>query len=212
MPDTEIRNEIIMKIAGVDKLVTVMRNSYGNYVVQKALYLSSGEIKLALADAIYSNIPEIQDKKIRTKWAQLLHKSVANDYNLQGRYNIEQYLQDDGVKIAGFENLQSNGPADLGFNPQFQIERKSMSPPKGRIINQNNAYGIPPAFMQNQLQFSPSPGPMYYNHQDIIQQNHNMQGTNPSEFYQYYPQNTQNGEQGYNMYNGGFNPNFGNHN
>ena len=76
MGDSQQKDDLILKIAAIDKLVTVMRNSYGNYVVQKALYISSEDVKEALVDTIYCNIPEIQDKKIRVKWAQLLYNSI----------------------------------------------------------------------------------------------------------------------------------------
>lgn len=76
MGDSSQKNDMVLKIASIDKLVTVMRNSYGNYVVQKALYISNSDVKEALVDTIYSSIPEIQDKKIRAKWAQLLYNSI----------------------------------------------------------------------------------------------------------------------------------------
>lgn len=76
MTDGHERNDIITYFAKIDKLVTVMRNSYGNYVVQKALNYATGDAKIALADAIYNSIPNIQDKKIRVKWAQILYTSV----------------------------------------------------------------------------------------------------------------------------------------
>jgi hypothetical protein len=55
-------SDIIIHIASIDKLVNVMRNSYGNYVVQKALSLAVGEARKTLVESIYNNIPLIQDK------------------------------------------------------------------------------------------------------------------------------------------------------
>ena len=94
MSDTDQKNDIIQHLARIDKLVTVMRNSYGNYVVQKALNFATGEAKVALADAIYNNIPNIQDKKIRVKWAQILYSAISNDLNFAERYDLEEYLAD----------------------------------------------------------------------------------------------------------------------
>ena len=61
------RNEIILQISKIEKLVNLMQNSFGNYVVQTALELSEGETKKKLARSIYDNIPSIQDRKIRIK-------------------------------------------------------------------------------------------------------------------------------------------------
>jgi hypothetical protein len=49
----------------MDKLAGLMKNSFGNYVVQKALAIASNEDKVTLAEAIRQNIPLISDKKIR---------------------------------------------------------------------------------------------------------------------------------------------------
>ena len=119
MSDIQQRNDIIFHIAKIDKLVTVMRNSYGNYVVQKALYLSNEDVKIALADAIYENIPVIQDKKIRVKWAQLLQNSIANDLNFAGRYNFDEYLQDCNITssaIPGLELIHQSSSNDSGMD------------------------------------------------------------------------------------------------
>lgn len=66
------RDDIILHIAKIDKLAGIMKNSFGNYVVQTALSLASYDVKQALTEAIERSIPDIQDKKIRTKWEQIL--------------------------------------------------------------------------------------------------------------------------------------------
>jgi len=119
MSDLQQRGDIILHLAKIDKLVTVMRNSYGNYVVQKALYLSNGDVKVALADAIYENIPVIQDKKIRVKWAQLLQNSIANDLNFVERYNFDEYLLDGSMTAAatpGLELIHQSSSNDSGMD------------------------------------------------------------------------------------------------
>lgn len=94
MSDPEQRADIIRHIAKIDKLVSVMRNSFGNYVVQKALFKADDETKEILADSIYENIPIIQDKKIKVKWAQLLQSSIESYPSLLGKYDLEKYLID----------------------------------------------------------------------------------------------------------------------
>ena len=67
----------------MDKLAGLMRNSYGNYVVQKALKIAEGEDKKSIVQSIQNNIPVISDKKIRQKWTVLLEQGIENDPNFQ---------------------------------------------------------------------------------------------------------------------------------
>ena len=45
-----------------------MVNNYGNYVVQKALKLSSHNDKNLLMQNIIKNLPKMKDKKLNSKW------------------------------------------------------------------------------------------------------------------------------------------------
>ena len=49
-----------------------MVNNYGNYVIQKALKLSSGKIKEKLIQQILKNLHIIEDKKIIYKWEMII--------------------------------------------------------------------------------------------------------------------------------------------
>lgn len=119
MSTEEQRDNIILQISKIDKLVTVMRNSYGNYVVQTALEMALGDTKLALADTIYENIPSIQDKKIRVKWAQLLFKEVCQDPVLSQRYELTDFLNEAGSPEPVF--VQNNSPPEMGFDPHVGL-------------------------------------------------------------------------------------------
>jgi len=74
--DPDTRADLILEIANMERLAGLMKNSYGNYVVQKALSIAKNETKERLAKAIASNIPQISDKKLRMKWQYLLEKSL----------------------------------------------------------------------------------------------------------------------------------------
>lgn len=54
-----------------------MKNSFGNYVVQKALTIAEGEVKEDLAMAIQENLQHLTEKKLRSKWTQILDKSAG---------------------------------------------------------------------------------------------------------------------------------------
>ncbi len=60
-------------------LLGLIRNSFGNYVVQKALKLAYGGYRSALIAAIQKNIPAIPDKKIRIKWEKICDEALPTD-------------------------------------------------------------------------------------------------------------------------------------
>jgi hypothetical protein len=148
MSTVEQRDNIILQISKIDKLVTVMRNSYGNYVVQTALEMALGDTKLALADTIYENIPSIQDKKIRVKWAQLLFKEVCQDPVLSQRYELTDFLNEAGSPEPVF--VQNNSPPEMGFDPHVGINHM---PLQEYLTIRQNAYA--PNFNQPQIHQSP---------------------------------------------------------
>ena len=58
-----------------------MRNSYGNYVVQKALNMAKGEVKSELVMAIQRNIGQLSEKKLKQKWSQLVEEAIKKGFN-----------------------------------------------------------------------------------------------------------------------------------
>ena len=67
----------INEICNQNNIIELMKNKYGNYVIQKALKLSSGNYKEKLILEINKNINKLEDKKIINKWkAIILPKST----------------------------------------------------------------------------------------------------------------------------------------
>ena len=68
----------------------LIRNSYGNYVVQRALNVASGEDKEKLLKAISMRLPEVSDRKIRNKWEHItkLNPSINNFVRLGNPSNL----------------------------------------------------------------------------------------------------------------------------
>ncbi len=73
--DLKIRSMYIEEISNSDKLSGLIRNSYGNYVVQKSLKIAQGKDKTQLITAILKCIPQIPDRKIRQKWEKIVEDS-----------------------------------------------------------------------------------------------------------------------------------------
>ena len=55
-----------------DNIFEIIKNKYGNYVIQKALKLSSGKIRDKIAGEINKNINKLEDKKIINKWKSIM--------------------------------------------------------------------------------------------------------------------------------------------
>ena len=64
----EILNMFINEICTRDQIGQVMKNSFGNYVIQKALKIAKGNNELLLADFVNRNIYKLNDKKLIIKW------------------------------------------------------------------------------------------------------------------------------------------------
>jgi len=56
-----------------------MKNNYGNYVVQKALKISLGGSKLKLIISILKNFEKIGDKKLMSKWKNIIFIYLPNE-------------------------------------------------------------------------------------------------------------------------------------
>ena len=62
----------IDQICENDNLSEVITNNYGNYVIQKAVKLSSGKSQEKLIKEIMKNLHKLEDKKIINKWKMII--------------------------------------------------------------------------------------------------------------------------------------------
>ena len=69
----DILNNYINEVCSSNKINEIMKNNYGNYVIQKALKLSSGKYKKLLVMNVQNNINKLKEKKLILKWHSILH-------------------------------------------------------------------------------------------------------------------------------------------
>ena len=62
----------INEICSENNIIQLMINNYGNYVVQKAIKLSSGESQERLIQEIIKNLCKLEDRKIINKWRTII--------------------------------------------------------------------------------------------------------------------------------------------
>ena len=53
-------------------IIEIIKNKYGNYVIQKAIKLSSGNYRGKIIGEINKNINKLEDKKIINKWKSII--------------------------------------------------------------------------------------------------------------------------------------------
>ena len=74
----DILNEFINEIIFQGKISEIMKSNFGNFVIQKAIKLSSGENKRKLIIEVSKNIYKLNDKKLIIKWKDLILKDLKN--------------------------------------------------------------------------------------------------------------------------------------
>ena len=62
----------IEQICCENNLIEVIRNNFGNYVIQKAVKLSSGKMRKKLISKIIKNLNKLGDEKIINKWKYII--------------------------------------------------------------------------------------------------------------------------------------------
>lgn len=115
-----------------------MKNSFGNYVVQKALKISKGENKKKLIESAGRNLERLGEKKIIEKWKNILSQSdipsslrkSTHDNNQNPKilsFNNNAYYFDNDPNYASKKNFSKNSKkSKSGLNgipnlkPNFQ--------------------------------------------------------------------------------------------
>ena len=62
----------INEICNENNIIEIIKNKYGNYVIQKAVKLSTGESREKIVGEINKNINKLEDKKIINKWKTII--------------------------------------------------------------------------------------------------------------------------------------------
>ena len=68
----------INEICNENNFIEIIKNKYGNYVIQKALKLSSGNCREKIIGKINKNINKLEDKKIINKWKAIIYSKLYN--------------------------------------------------------------------------------------------------------------------------------------
>jgi hypothetical protein len=100
-----------------------MKNAFGNYVIQKALKISSGFHKVKLSNNIKKQLEKMQDTKMVSKWKGILNNISSN--NLMVNQKIKLNSNDNSLNNSFNSNVSSNsnasGYSNVSYNPNSPI-------------------------------------------------------------------------------------------
>lgn len=87
----------------------LIRNSYGNYVVQRALNVASGEDKEKLLKAISMRLPEVSDRKIRNKWEHITKEHLTGCTSSKSQQDSFERLSISSYnELINYEEIEPN--------------------------------------------------------------------------------------------------------
>lgn len=73
-------NYFVDEIIRGNKVNMLIKNNYGNYVLQKALKLANINTKLSLVNTILLNLEKLCDKKLIIKWKHIVDENLEECY------------------------------------------------------------------------------------------------------------------------------------
>ena len=67
----------IKEISKKNQMIQIMKNCYGNYVIQKALKISTNHSRKFLIEYIKKNVYKLNDQKLINKWLDIIEHYVS---------------------------------------------------------------------------------------------------------------------------------------
>jgi hypothetical protein len=75
--------KFIDEISYMNRVVDLMKNEYGNFVIQKALKLSQNLNRKRLVKLIQKNVEKIGDKKLILKWKNIVNSYCSTNHQIR---------------------------------------------------------------------------------------------------------------------------------
>lgn len=126
-------------------ILDLMKNNYGNYVVQKALRIAKNENKKILVEYVSRNVDRLGEKKIIEKWRNILLQSESNEPNVENTSPTKNILKNNpkyGMNIDNQNTGERRG--SLGRGKKL-TGKKGINPPsslfKTLVIHEEGEQG-----------------------------------------------------------------------
>jgi hypothetical protein len=160
-----ILSKFIDEITQSAKIIDLMKSSYGNYVVQKALKLATGVNKKKLINAVVKQIEKLPDKKLMNKWRMIvdsnLHLNLGlPNNNMNGNLNMSHSSNNSGISNNSMNNMMCGSPIIRNMSPFSQNNDRFSrslinSPQKSTFFNNLNFYANNQSHNNNNNYYNP---------------------------------------------------------
>ena len=168
--------EFIDELGKNSNIITLLTNSFGNFVLQTAIKLSKGKNKIRIVNYIKKNLDKINDKKIVKKWKEIIslsshltfqnnfpantnsHSTLNKSYEKKKSINSEK----DKLNISTSSNksnksgysFKSTGDVDYNYTNQWAFNNSFLYPVSNNNSPRtpvNNVYNSFSGYQQNFL-------------------------------------------------------------
>jgi hypothetical protein len=138
----------------------IMKHSYGNYVIQRALKAVKGTNKITFAKYLQQNIPLLHDAKLMKKWQTIITNSLLlgvtsldlNNLNMTGMSNNSGNSSKPLFSPMTFSGYMPNPRMPQSFNnsPVMYPQNHGFAP----NVNINEARGTNNSYFRRESKFS----------------------------------------------------------
>lgn len=76
-------------------IVGLLKNNYGNYVIQRVLRYSTGNYKLNLINLTIKNMEKLGDRRLILKWKGIIDSVIIDNHNIHNKSQTENFYYKD---------------------------------------------------------------------------------------------------------------------
>lgn len=150
-----VMSKFMEEVCHKSRMLELMKNSFGNYVIQKALKLSTGFYRGKMIGIIKKHIEKLHDKKLAVKWKNILNNQTSNNLNLNTA----------GMKRRDSNGSVSNDNNDSGFaSSNSSLSGVSVGSPNSQRSNNSFTSTMPMNNINMNNPFMPITSPVFINH------------------------------------------------
>lgn len=99
------------------RVIDLLKNNYGNYVVQKAMKLASGINRMKLISAVSKGIEKIGDRRLVLKWKSIIECSIVELSTLYPMPAITEFNNSNNSNTSvNYNNSYSNNSVNTSYS------------------------------------------------------------------------------------------------
>lgn len=165
-----VMNKFMDEVCHKKRILELMKNPFGNYVIQKALKLSTGFYKGKMGGIIKKHLEKLNDKKLVAKWKYILQNLTSNNLGggLGGKLNNLNGSNQNSLNILNLINVPSRKDSQDSISPYSSYSPRSQNSPGSHrsvtSITSSHSYNPPSSNTFQNLMFSSNSDHSFINH------------------------------------------------